>query len=485
MATVRSTICSLAFGASLLWAQVPAPNANTAGLVRLSVAALNSNGEPVLDMKAEDFQVSDQGKPQRIVFFRGKANALPLGPNEHSNRTGAPPHYTVILFDLLNESQSDRLNVWHKIGRPLQQLESGDSLYFYLLTLEGGLSPIHAIGGKSGDDSTWTHEVEKTLDKAMKAANHARPAQMNDEELVVKKTYVALETLANQLAPLPGRRDIVWITNGMPNVWNPKTPCNGDWVDCALYVPHLAVTLERDSVAVDPLSYTGSPTPDMTRDLEQMGGLTGGWTYMGEDIGVVLKEVARDAVSSYAICYDTPLDNWDSRFHKVRVASERKGVKLRAQQRYYAYPDRRPEAERQHTALAGAYQNSFDYPDIGLRAAITPGAAGGKSVHLQIRVDPADLLLHDDAGHFTGALTLMVEDIGAAGPIGEPALSNTAINLSREQRDAAIKDGIPIAQDHAINDAIQKVRVIVLDQGSNTVGSLTIPISASDRGSGH
>lgn len=458
------------FGASVLLAQ-------TAGQVRLSVTALSGSGEPVLDLKPEEFQVSDQGKAQKIIFFRGKPNAEPAAPNEFSNRTGPTPHSTVILFDLLNESQSDRLNVWHKLGRALQQLESGESLYFYLLTLEGNLAPIHPIGGKTGDDKTWIKNVEKDLDKAMKAANHARPAQMNDEELVVKKTYVALETLANQLAPLPGRRDIVWITNGVPNVWNPKNPCSGDWVDCALYVAHLSVTFEQDEVAVDPLSYTGSPNGNMTRDLEQMAGLTGGWTYMGEEIDAVLKEVARDAASSYTIAYDTPLDSWDSKFHKIRVTTDRKGVKVRAQQRYYALPDKRPEPERQHIALARAYQSAFDYPNIGLRAAIAPGAAAGKAVHLQIRVNPSDLTLHDEGGHFSDTLTFLVEDIGAAGPVGEPALSNTNISLTREQKDAAMKEGIPIAQDHPINDSIQKVRVIVLDQGSNATGSLTIPIA--------
>src|SRR5258708_22148211 len=192
MATVKALFCKtmsccLAIGASALLAQLPAPSANTAGQIRLSGRALNGS-EPVPDLKAADFQVSDQGKPQRIVFFRGKANAAAPAPHEFSNRAGAPPHSTVILFDLLNENQSDRQKVSRMVGRSLQQLESGDALYFYLLTLEGNLSPIHAIGGKSGDDSTWTREIEKTLDKGMKAANHARPAQMNDRELVVKET---------------------------------------------------------------------------------------------------------------------------------------------------------------------------------------------------------------------------------------------------------------------------------------------------------
>ena len=249
------------WGAAVFFAQL-SPAADTAGQIRLSVTALDSGGQPVDGLKSDDFQIADQGKPQKIIFFRAKQSATEAIPNDYSNRASMP-HTKVIVFDLLNEPLSDRLNVWHSLGKSLQQLQSGGSLYFYLLTLEGTLSPIHEIGGTAGDDKTWTQTIEKTLDKAMKAANHNRPAVMDDQEMVVKKTYVALETLANKLAPFPGRRDIVWITNGMPNVWNPKTPCNGDWVDCALYVPHLAVTL---STAPRP-SPRRSVSRSMSRDL--------------------------------------------------------------------------------------------------------------------------------------------------------------------------------------------------------------------------
>jgi VWFA-related protein len=472
MAIFEKLICSLALAASVLLAQAPS------GLIRLSVTALDAGGQPVEDLKIGDFQVSDQGKAQPIVFFRKNASMTPaaqLASHEYSNRAGsAPPHTTVILFDLLNQNQQDRLDAWHKLGRSLQQLESGDSLYLYLLALEGNLIPIHEIGGKAGDDKTWTQTVEKTLDKAMKAASHARPTQMNDEEMIAKKTYVALETLGNQLAVFPGRRDIVWITNTMPNVWNTKTPCNGDWVDCALYVPHLGVTLAAANVAVDPFSYTSSPSPAVTRDLEQMALLTGGWPYFGDEIRTALKEVAKDAAYSYSIFYNPPADNWDGKWHKIRVTSERKGIKLRVKQRYYAFADQRPTAARQQPVLASAFQSGSDDPGIGLRVTATPGPDAGKSVHLEIRIDPADLWLREEGDSFTGSVTFLVADRGAAGPVGDPTISSYPIKLSREQYATALKEGVPLSQDHLINDSIQKLRVIVLDQGSIVAGSLTI-----------
>lgn len=471
MAITGKLISTLALGASFVAAQ---------GLVRLNVTALDPSGQPVEDLKAGDLQIADQGKAQQIIFIRRNVSSAPaaqLAPHEYSNRTGAPPpHSTVILFDLLNQNQADRLDAWHKLGRSLQQLESGDSVYLYLLALEGNLIPIHEIGGTAGDDKTWTQQVEKTLDKAMKAASHSRPSQMNDEELVVKKTYVALETLANKLAPLPGRRDIVWLTNTMPNVWNTNVQCSGDWVDCALYVAHLSVTLAAANVAVNPFSYTSSPSPMVTRDLEQIGLLTGGSSHFGNEIRSVLKELARDATYSYSIFYNPSPDNWDSKWHKIRLTSERKGLKFRARERYYALPDKRPDGAKQQPVLAAAFQSPFDDPGIGLRVTLTPGA-DAKVVHIQIRVDAADLLLRPDGDNFTGGLTFLVADRGATGPIGDPTIMGSPIHFTRDQLAAAMKEGVPLAQDHAVNDSVQKLRVIVLDQGSNIAGSLTIPVS--------
>jgi hypothetical protein len=54
-------------------------------------------------------------------------------------------------------------------------------------------------------------------------------------------------------------------------------------------------------------------------------------------------------------------------------------------------------------------------------------------------------------------------------------LTGFPIHLTRDQYAAALKEGIPIAQSHPINEAIQNLRIIVLDQGSNIAGSLTIP----------
>ncbi len=480
MKLAGNLLCALALFACASFTQAQTPAAGAGPMVQLNIVALDSEGKPVGDLTADDFKVTDQGTAQRVVFLHNDASINPApGANEVSNRaSGAVPHSSAIVFDLMNvKNMIDIKAVWHNLSNWIPQLESGESVYFYLVTVDGILTPMHPVGGNAGDDKTWPKQFDKVLDKTMKSARTVRPAGMSDEE-VVKKSYVALETVANQLATLPGRRDILWITNGMPNIWKPDTPCNGEWVECALYVPHLSVTLDKAKVQVNIVSYTSSPNPDFNRDADLMSGLTGARPYFGEEIGKVLAQVARDSANSYTLYYEPPQDKWDNKFHKVKVTCERKGVKLQTKQNYYALPDTRPLPARQQAALVAAFQSPFDTPDLGLRGSFAP-VPGGQAVHLQLRVNPADLLMREQGGNFEDQLTLVVADYGASGLIGTPSMANVNVHMTREQRDAAVKDGVPAALDHPITPAVQKIRVLVLDQGSSTVGSVTIPVKAN------
>jgi len=527
MSKSKTVLCILALAASGLLAQVQGPPQ----LIRLYPVVLDDHGEPVTDLKAADFKIVDQGKPQTILAFYKPITEKPaaLGPLERSNRPGGRmPHSTVILFDMLNMNQADRLDTWKVLDKSLPELESGESLYFYILTLEGTLVPIHAIGPASADDKTWPQGMAAVFDKAMKAASHGRNAQMGIEE-EAKKTYKALEDLGNQLAAFPGRRNIVWITSGVPSQWDPKNrKCKsldfdsyhtfdsadktgvipnaqpkggddlrmagsgnedrmaasigtsgagtgGDWIDCGLYVPHVAVTLDGTGTAVNPMAHGHELTPEANYDLEQMARLTGGHNYAKVDILTVLKRVAQNA-NSYEILYSPSADNWDNKFHKIDVTCERPGVRVQVRERYYALPDSRSPADRQKAILVAAFQSPSDAAGIGLRTKIAPLEGAKPGVHMAITINAADLLLRDQGGKFTGAVYFLMSDRGASGPLGEPSVASFNLDLTAAQHDMVMKQGIPMEQDHATSDAVREVRLIVLDQNTNKVGSLTFPI---------
>ena len=466
---------ALALAASGLLAQAPTPGP----LVRLYPVALDANGQPVTDLTADDFKIVDQTKAQTILAFHKPRNepAVPHDVLEFSNRaSGATPHATVMLFDMINLVDADRLENWKALDKAIPQLESGESLYFYVLNLEGALIPIHAMGPPAADDKTWPQGVATAFDKVMKASSHIRQAQIGAEEQV-KRTFKALEDLANRLAAFPGRRDILWVANGLTTVPDPMLPhCNGDWVECSLYVPHLGVTLAKDGVAVDPYALIGSLSPDVNYNMDQMALLTGGHFYSRQDVRAVVNQVAQGAMGGYSIFYDPGPDNWNNKWHRVHVTCERKGVKLQLRERYYALLDSRPAVERTKAVLMEAFQSPSDLAEIGLRTKISPLADGKTGVHLEIRVDPSDLLLREQGGKYSGALYCLVSDRSATAPLGEPAVLDLKPELTAEQYKMVMKDGLPFTQDHPTSDAAREVRIIVLDQNTNAVGSVTFPV---------
>jgi hypothetical protein len=231
------------------------------------------------------------------------------------------------------------------------------------------------------------------------------------------------------------------------------------------------VTLDHATVAVNPVPY--SPNPTSSRDMDLVAGLTGGRTYPEQDIDKIMDQVTKDAAGTYTIAYDPSADNWDSKFHRVHVTTDRK-VKLVWKQRYYALP---PTVDRQRGAVVAAFTSAGDVSDIGLRAKAGAAQGNAKAVHLEIQINSADVMFREESGKFAGGLVLLISDRGSNGPLGNPAVSNFTLNLTAEQWAAAMKSGIPVAQDHPIADGTQKVRVIVLDQNSTMVGSLTVPVS--------
>jgi VWFA-related protein len=468
-------VFAVALTASALLAQAPAPGP----LVRLYPVALDASGQPVADLTVDDFKIVDQNKAQAIFTFHKSRNepAVKLDTLEFSNRTsGTTPQNTVILFDMINLADADRLEAWKALDKSLSQLESGEHVYFYLLNLEGTLIPIHPMGLPAADDKTWPGGVAIVFDKAMKASSHARPVQVGAEEQV-KRTFKALEDIANKLAALPGRRDILWIANGLTTVADPKlTPCSGDWVECSLYVPHLGVTLTNDGVAVNPFAFIGAINPDVNYNMDQMALLTGGHFYSRDDIRTVIKQVAQTAASGYSIAYDPGADNWNNKWHRVHITCERKGVKLQVRERYYALPDSRAPLERTKAVLMQAFQSPNDLADVGLRAKISLLGENKPGVHLEIRIDPSDLLLREQGGKYSGAVYCLISDRSGSAPLGEPAVLDLKPELTAEQYKTVMKDGLPFAQDHPTTDAVRQVRIIFLDQNTNAVGSVTFPV---------
>jgi hypothetical protein len=242
-------------------------------------------------------------------------------------------------------------------------------------------------------------------------------------------------------------------------------------------LPGLSSTLDDANVIVNPIFF-GAADEKRSQRLEEMAGLTGGKSYLGPEIADVVNQISSWGAGTYSIAYDPTASNWDSKFHKLKVACSRPGVTLVNRQRYFAWPTTSTMAKWQLNMMYSADHSTWDVRNIGLRAT---AAVSGSTLKVQLRVDPVDLVMRESDGQWTASITLAYSTPFPRLSDGEMTTpEDMDLRLTVAQHDAALKGGIAISKDVPISASsarkFGKVRLIVLDKSSDSVGSLTIPV---------
>jgi VWFA-related protein len=474
--------------AAVAWAQLPSSQAPLPKkLVNLNVVALDSHDRPVTDLTGGDIQITDAGKPQQLVYFKHNDERLQtqaaLAPGEYSNRAGSrPPHVTVILFDRLNDSLGPSGAALNDLSHSLERMEAGGAdLYLYFLTKQAKLYPVRPLpGGDSAGakplPATWTHDAKSLIEAANNATYSLRLGGIDEGQLITM-TYSAVANLARQMAGLPGRKDIVWITHGVPIEIR---DIGGQPVDFTPYLRRLCAELDRANVALYPVQQTppgmamGGPEAQHSglgaeETLVQFAQLTGGRESEGGDIGNVIRQAMIDVRTSYQVAYEPPDANWDGKFHKLRVTTKRKGVKLQSKSGYYAWAEQ-PADEQD--AIGTVVGSPSDSAEIGVR--VVKSAAGGGLLRLKARIDAADVALIQDGNQYTGSLLVTMAGYSDEGQIQTGKLVPVDLKMTAAQRDQALKEGIPYETEVRVGPTVKQIRLVVLDTRLGMAGSVTV-----------
>ena len=238
---------------------VPAVIRTTTRLVQINVVVRDKKGQPVEDLKREDFSILDQGQPQQVALFSALTAAPPAGaqhpalpPRVFSNRldqTGqAPGSVTVILFDALNTSILDQAYARQQVIKFLRQLQPQDHVAIYVLTTQikvlneftqdassllqaierfsGAYSPqLDAANPEPTDDSVDLTSNSTTgsgganaIASQLKEFLDAASGKLSDFANInrAETTTSAIEAIANHVASIPGRKSLVWVSGSFP-----------------------------------------------------------------------------------------------------------------------------------------------------------------------------------------------------------------------------------------------------------------------------
>jgi len=451
-------------------------------LVRLNVAATDSKGEPVTDLAQTDIQLKEDGQVHPLAFFRfagAKRGMLAPALGEVANQPAPAP--TVILIDRWNEHLTTAASAWIDVGTALQHAESVERVFVYFLTAHGDLYPVESLPAADADlrrtPEPTPAELRSKLDDAARKLNSLRDVDVLDPILKANTTFKALDAMGAQMASLNGRKNLVWVSHGIP--LSVRLP-GADWFDFTPQVRALSSAYSQSQIAIYTVDQSsqgaGANLGTLSEQTMQMfSSLTGGRWYPSDNASDAIAGALADARGDYRLAYYTPLREKDKKEHKIRLDSSRKGVRLLTRQSYFGDAKELAPATLERAIFTAEAHSPFEATEIGVR--VKPSPVASNKSHFVIRVDPSDLMLEQNGGNYHGEIALLLASYSQGALKNAPPPANLDINLSPDQFTQAQKGGIVLPQDVEVSSDIDNIRVIILDRKLYAVGSVTVPMS--------
>ncbi len=498
---------------------------STVRLVEVSVVVHDKNGQPVSGLTAGDFRLYEDGKEQPIQVFSVDTDRVapaapePLPPNVVSNRLEgrAAGGVTVLLFDRLNTSFEDQSQARDQILKVLARIQPTDHVALYVLESDT-VRVLHDFTTDSrrlvrvltrylGTTSTELAASEASAPEFAKTGDAAFDAETEawlrkTTEIVAaayttrraESTIDALEAIANHLAALRGRKNLIWVSSGFPLV------INDDFGPRALTreINRATRAINNANIAVYPVdtrgligafaSAPGARTPvfstlGTTRPnidtMQTIAEATGGRAFFNTNaIGDAVRRAIDDSRVSYVLGYYPSHANWDGRFREIKVRANRSGLEVRHRKGYLALPPNpRQGSSGRAEALGDAMRSPLEATGIGLTARIdrVEGQPSGEAT-LVVRVDARSVTWEKRAAMWEGAIDILITQ---SLPDGQSFKSmDTTVNLSatEEKHAQMLEEGFTITSKVVPRDQAYRLHVVVRDVPTRTTGSLIIPV---------
>lgn len=464
----RLALVLVLLGAWSLPAQSPSTK-----LLTFDIAAIDGHGTLVSDLQASDFRVTDAGRRQEIAYFRRGRDVTPpprvLSQEQTNHAYATFPHVLVVLLDQLNAKVELKGTEWQEIARGLGRAEGEHDLYFYVLTKNGSMFPVHGLPDSWVEAAAGRFRVSEILPlfEDMRKQYRERPDDLDVSrskvgdpqfDLVMKRkqlyTATALQQLATRLAPVPGTKSIVWIgpQGSKPVSDDPTRNIREEW---------------GESIDPVPVYYVAAADSATFRFDPYRPGL------LERDVEKTMARALADSQRGYRIGYYPPADNWDGRRHGLRMTCTRPRVTVRARAGYTAVRPVDVEDDRRQGIPDLPTASPFDTSTIRFRAV---PVSGSPAPRFDLRVNAEDVLFQGAGDALTCSLAVQAihyREGEEPDVLQDPLLVN--LKFTAADRQTALRDGIPIHLAVAAADAAARYRIVILDRATHSFGTLTIP----------
>ena len=327
-------------------------------------------------------------------------------------------------------------------------------------------------------------------------------------------TLDALNAIAQNLKSLPGRKNLIWVSEGFPFSIEPGTIVDArDHVSGRNYTVSISSTanaLFDSQIAIYPIDSRGIVTSDVydpaSRGFDAIGreqtqiGLTstvseennnldvvhssmqeiaertgGKAFYNRNEIGDAIIESMDDGTTYYTLAYSPGNHDWNGKFRRISVKSKRPGVKLRYRLGYFAIA---PGANRSPQEQAAAFAQAMDISSpvstaILFQARVIPPSAKTKNqVVVNYLIPAAGLTFEEGADKLQHAsVNCSVEVLSSKGELVKKDGTNLTAALQPEIYNKVVREGFPCQEKLALPPGEYMLRLGVRDNATGMIGT--------------
>jgi len=326
----------------------------------------------------------------------------------------------------------------------------------------------------------------------------------------VEMTVDALVAIAQHLQGVPGRKNLVWVSGAFPLLRGLDLLMqNGDFSTGSTYgeqIARAAQALNNVNLAIYPVDARGlmtDPSYDPARrstpgrpaipnhlpvhmadnftTMDEFAKRTGGRAfYNTNDIQGSIRHVIEESRLTYLLAYYPAHGKWNGEFHKIKVDVERPGLKLEYRDGDAAVPEGPPAAPTGKKALDAAVLSPLDATAVACEVkpvAIKTRPGEPPSVEMQYWIDARNITLTPAGQQWEIQITLAAEELGPKGESLKGVSHQINLSLNSDTRKSFLASGLRYNEPLPIVPNAERIRVVVRDDASGELGSLSVPLN--------
>ena len=490
-------------------------------LVVVDVVATDSKGQPVPDLKASDFTILEDGKPQKISGFNFEHLAgapaqvvqINLPPSVVTNLPKFQSNsLNVILLDTGNGDFTEQIYARDQLLKFLNGAALDRPVAIY--AMQGQLKLLHDF---TTDNKSLSAAVAKYRPPAKnnssesaesRASAFATRGDYHTSERDIENTLNQLNVLAKILAGYPGRKNLIWLSESFPLVLFPESATfpiglktqdmtsgastmqrlqtSSPFKTYAELIKKISDALMSAQVAVYPVDSGAVGKDDhlaSQHTMDNMAESTGGKSFKNSnDLVLGLRSGIEDGSTYYTLTYYPENKNWDGLFRRIQIKTERGNVNLRYREGYYAVDPEKLHKE-DSDAVAENFSRLLDLEapaatQVVFQAQVLPPSEKNRKVVVNFHIDPRTLAFEKkDGGVEFAKLSCTVWAYGK--DKSKPAMFSGTVNANLNAKDyqqMMQQRFLPCDQQLDLKPGTYALRMGVLDRASNKIGTASAQV---------